>query len=607
MSSFHLSIGVLASGVVHVGVALLLLGALSLIGFAALPARLRPRHAVLVAPLSLAIGSLLVGWTSWMVGTFIGTSWIVPLFGVMVLLSLWRTASWASSLARCGARLGALARANRLAAAALALVVALTLPQLLLPLADSDGIAYQVALPKLFLLTGRVWFVPWTVVSAFPQAINMIYLIALRIAGGETAKFIHCGFFIASLATLALTIHRGRRTRAAAVIAPLLYAAAPVVLAPAGAAFVDHAATFCLAAAALMVFHRQSPLLAGGALAAAIVAKITVLPAIAGLVAYAVATAPRPLRLRAFAAMLLPVVIAFSPFAFRNMRHTGDPVYPLGYVLLRRDVPGITADRVAYAAFFHSRVSGPLGIGWVNDPQQVQPDEVAGLHHAIGLFALAVAIGVPSTRRWLALIVPHLAVALIFRPPTRYLLPMFYGLAALEAYATVLLTRRAAALIALIAVLPALSACAVFTLTWLAPGDYLLGRIDRRTFLETRIPGYRAAQIVNSQPAGGRVMALDFPAPYYFDRPWIAEGVLNEPPLQQWLAEARSPDALLARLRAADVRYLVITPGYGGGTPASLLPLARTTRQTTILTGLRRHLVLLRSVDRVDVVAVPPK
>ena len=99
-------------------------------------------------------------------------------------------------------------------------------------------------------------------------------------------------------------------------------------------------------------------------------------------------------------------------------------------------------------------------------------------------------------------------------------------------------------------------------------------------------------------------MAVDFPAPYYFDRPWIAEGVLNVPPLQQWIAEARSADDVLRRMHDAGVRYLVVTPGYGGGTRAALLPLAHDARQTQIVLALRRRLVLITSVDRVDVLAV---
>jgi hypothetical protein len=595
--------GIVVSAALHGGAALILLAALSLIGFAAMPSRLRPRRAVLTIPASLAVGSLAVGWTSFLAGTFIGTAAILPLFAAGVLASLIRARAWARDVRRCLARLVALARANLLATAVLAVIGLLVVPQLLLPLVDSDGLAYHVALPKLYVLTGHVWFVPWTVTSALVQSMEMIYLIGFRLAGGETAKFLHFGYFLASLGTLALAVHRGRRTRAAAMLAPLLYASAPVVLAPAGAAFVDHAATFFVLTGALILFRRGPALLAGIALGAAIAAKITVAPAVVGLFVWATFDGLKPVLHRAVA-IAVPLIVAFLPFGLRNVRNTGDPIYPLGYVLLHRDVPGITADRVAYAAQFHSSVPGPLGIAWTLDPEHVQTDEVAGLHHAIGLLALALAIRFRWTRRWLALIVPCLIVALVFRPPTRYYLPMFAALAALEAYALVLLSRRIATVVAIAAAAPALIAAAVPMLTFPRPAELLLGRMNRDAYLTRHVPGFAAAQVINRQPPGGWVMALDFPAPYYFDRPWIAEGVLNDPPLQRWIAEARSADDVVRRLRANDVRYLVVTPGYGSGTRNALLPLARDRRQAEIILALRRRLILLANVDRVDVLAV---
>ena len=167
-----------------------------------------------------------------------------------------------------------------------------------------------------------------------------------------------------------------------------------------------------------------------------------------------------------------------------------------------------------------------------------------------------------------------------------------------------LLAKRAATILAIAAAVPAIIAAATTTLTLAHPAELLLGRLDREHYLGAQVLGYRAAQIVNRQPPGGWVMALDFPTPYYFDRPWIDEGMVNDPPLQSWIAEARSADDVLRRLHAAGVRYLVVTPGYGGGTPASLLPLARDRRQAEIILALRRRLVLIGSVDRIDVLAV---
>ena len=589
---------IVAAAALHGVAALVILAALSMVGFAAMPASIRPGRAALAIPASLAAGTLAVGWCSWIAGTFIGTAAIVPLFAIAAIASLVRAREWARNARRCFALIIKLAKANPVATIVIALLVIASLPQLLLPLVDSDGLAYHVALPKLFLLTGHVWYVPWTFAGALPQTLEMIYLVALRVAGGETAKFIHFGFFLASLGTLAVATYRPRM-RSAAMLAPMLYAAAPVVLAPASAAFTDHAAVFCVIAATLLLFRRSSLVSAGIALGAAVAIKVTVAPAVAGLVIWTIVARRR------FLPLFVPVVVAFLPYGIRNVAHTGDPIFPISYIALHRPVPGIPAQRVAYASEFHSRVPGALGIAWLQGRADVQPDEVAGLHHALGLFAIALAIWFRWSRRWLALVLPPLALALLFHPPTRLLLPMFIGLAPLEAYALVIIAKRWATPIAIVAAAPALIASITVTLTAFRPADLLLGRVDRTQFLATRVPGFRASELVNRQPPGGWVMALDFPAPYYFDRPWIAEGILNVPPLRQWIADAGTADDVLRRLRDANVRYIVVTPGYGGGTRASLLPLAENPREAAIIVELRRHLVLMQTLDHTDVLELP--
>src|SRR5581483_193628 len=245
--------GIAVAATLHAGAALVILAALSLMGFAAMPPAIRPRRAALSIPASLAAGTLAFGWTAWLAGTFIGTRAVLPLFIAGAIASLPRLPAWLRHLGRFARRVAQLARANLLAAIALALLVIACVPQLMLPLVDSDGLAYHVALPKLFWLTGHIWYVPWTFASALPQTMEMTYLVALRAAGGETAKFIHFGFFLMTLAAFAVAVHRPRM-RSAAMIAPLLFAAAPVVLAPAAAAFTDHAAMFFIITAALLLF-----------------------------------------------------------------------------------------------------------------------------------------------------------------------------------------------------------------------------------------------------------------------------------------------------------------------------------------------------------------
>src|SRR5258708_2227795 len=135
---------IVVSAALHGGAALIILAALSLIGSFAVgrwPLAVE-RRAVISIPASLAIGSLLVGWTSYLAGTFLGTWAILPLFAILTLGSLLHVRAWAHDVVRCLARLGALTRANLLATAVLALIALLVVPQLLLPLVDSDGLAY---------------------------------------------------------------------------------------------------------------------------------------------------------------------------------------------------------------------------------------------------------------------------------------------------------------------------------------------------------------------------------------------------------------------------------------------------------------------------------
>ncbi len=583
--------------ILHAAAALLLAIDLSLIGFAAMPAR-------------LSAGALVVGWSAFLAGTFIGTRAILPLLALASALALLRARVWWTMARRALRDLGALAAANPAATAATLVVAALILPQLLLPVVDSDGLRYHLALPKLFAMTGSVFYYPWDVTGALPHAAEMLYLTLLP-AGGEAAKFLHAFFFLATLPVIALIAAAHPRTRRVAMLAPLFYAAAPVVLAPAGAAFTDHIAMFHIAVAALLLFRRETPLLAGVAMGAALATKLTVAPAVAGLVllecgrqAGALRRHQRNGRLAVALQIVVPIVIALAPFAIRAAVHTGDPIFPLGYTLLRRPIPGVTTDGARWAGEFHSAASGPLHIAWWAQPG-VQHDDVAGLHHVLGLFAIALALGDRRTRPWLWLVVPSLLAAFVFHPPTRYFLSLFLGLALFEAAAVAHLRRPLATLVAIFAVIPASLSAASVTFHQFGPADYLLGRMSRDAFLSSRLPTYRVAKFVNSLPPGGTVMALDFPTPFFFDRPFIAEGVLNEPPVARWIAEARTADDVLRLLHDHNVRLLVVTPGYGGGTPLALLPLAKNEREAAIVTALRARLRLVRTIDGVDVVEVP--
>jgi len=583
--------------------ALLLLAAL--VGHALLPARVRPRTAALAVPLALSAGLLATGWLSWVAATWLGTRAVAAVWALLAAASLPGARAFARDLRRVARRLRALVAASPLLAAALAVALAVLLPALALPLVDSDGIRYQVAHPRLALLTGRVETYRWDVTGYFPQVGSMLYLAATALGGGETCKAAHAASALAAAAVLALLVHRGRRTRAAALAAPLLLLASPLAAAPATAAFLDHFAVLHLGTATLLLAGAGSPAAVGLALGAALATKLTAAPAVLGLLAAVWLRAPRGGRAAALASASAVATVAYLPFALRSALATGDPFFPLGFGVLSRPVPGVTAAGLEWAVGYRAAPRGLLALGWFHGQPGTGWDDVVGPWALLAL--LAVPVVAVSRRLWplLALAAPSLAAAALWHPPGRYFLPAFWVLAALLAAALARLAPRLQSAVAIALAAASLVPAAPELLRTLDAWPYLRGAMGREEVLARHVPGYGAARFVATLPRG-TVMALDFPGPYYFDRPWIVEGVLNEPPLAAWLREGADADALLARLRALGVRHLVVTPGYGGGGRWSLVALARDDAQASTLLSLRARLRLLATVDGADVWEVPP-
>jgi hypothetical protein len=303
--------------------------------------------------------------------------------------------------------------------------------------------------------------------------------------------------------------------------------------------------------------------------------------------------------------VIVPVVIVILPFAAANLARTGDPFFPLGRGILGLPIAGAGPERISFTTDYHSAAPGFLGITWGAAQGSAQPDEIAGWHNLLALFALALAVTDRRSRIFALPVAAFLVLGFWFRPPTRYLLPMFLCLAGLAALALARLGRRWVPWAGVGLLAPAAVTVVGFALTYRSPTRYLLGGEDRGAFMARNVPGWRAACVVNAQPAGGRVMALDFPAPFLFDRPWVAEGMLVKPPLQEWLDNSGDASEVLDRLRRENIRYLVVTPGYGGGTSLCLLPLAASPGGRGRALRLRGMLVRLGSFDGVDLFAVP--
>ncbi len=558
-------------------------------------------------PVALSAGSTATGVIMWTIATVAGTWEALAAFGILAIVSLRMVPRAWRLVIPLSRRITALARHNLVLAALLLATLLLLVPQLALPPMASDAVRYHLAEPKLALLTGKLSFDPYNLKSGLPQTTEMLYLIGIAAHDGAIAKCIHGEFFALTLLVLILTVHRRRRLRRAAWLAPLLFAWSPVVLTPAGSAFIDHAALFHLAVAMLLLTRRGRPELTGIAFAGALASKLTTAPAVILLGLAALMQAGRRGWARALFRMSVPVIVVMAPLAIRNLILTGDPIFPVGHVLLGRPIAGVSRSGLLLDTEFHGTIHTPLGIGWSSHLWPVQPDEAAGLQHLLlGFVAMLIAVRQKWIRPLLAPIFAYIAVGLVLHTSARFDFPMFWAMAVFEAVTLELWIGTLGVAAGILAALPAGIAAVSIVLSAFSPMAYLEGRVSRAQLLCRDVPGYAAAQRANTLIHDGWIMALDFPAPYYLDHPWIAESVEEMPPLERWMRAGMTASQILTKLRGMHVRLILMTPGYGGGTPFSMLPLASTRAEQTQVLKLRRRLKLIRSVRGVDIWAVPP-
>ncbi|NOZ78499.1 MAG: hypothetical protein GXP48_04820 [Acidobacteria bacterium] len=597
---------ILGATALHVLVAAAILGGCLLVGLFILPAGWLRGQGWHDLPVALSAGITVVGLVMWIAATTLATWAALVAAGLLVTISLGKIPrAWRASVS-LAQRVVPLLRHYPVTAVLILATIVLLIPQLALPPMGSDAVRYHLAEPKLALLTGKLSFDPYNLKSGLPQIIEMLDLVPIAIGCAGAAKAMQTIFFVLNLLLLTLIVHRGRRTRRAAMLAPLLFAWSPVVLAPAAAAFIDHGALFQVAVAMLLLTRRGRPELEGIALAGALATKPTTAPAVVLLALVALVRAARRGWIQAFLKIAIPIAVAMAPFAIRNLIATGDPIFPIGHVLVGRPIPGVPHSGVLMNTQFHAAIHAPLGIGWSARLWPVQPDEAVGLHHLLlGFIALLIAVKKRWIRPLLAPIFGYIAVGLFLHVSARFDFPMFWAMAAFEATALELWIGKLSIPAGIVVALPAAIAAAGVVTSTFSPMAYLEGRLNREQLLRRNVPGYAAAQKANAAIQHGWIMALDFPAPYYLDHPWIAESIEETPPLERWVRQGMTASEIVSTLQRLHVRLILITPGYGGGTPFSMVPLASNARQVETIGALRRRLHRLATVDSVDLWEVP--
>lgn len=219
---------ILGATALHILVAATILGSCLLVGLFILPASWLPGQGWHDLPVALSAGVTAVGLVMWITATTLATWAALLAAGLLVMISLGKIPqAWRASVSLVR-RVVPLMRRHPITAALILATIVLLIPQLALPPMASDAIRYHLAEPKLALLTGKLSFDPYNLTTGLPQIIEMLDLVTIAIDCAGAAKAIQAIFFMLNLVLLMLIVHRGRRTRRAAMLAPLLFAWSPV-------------------------------------------------------------------------------------------------------------------------------------------------------------------------------------------------------------------------------------------------------------------------------------------------------------------------------------------------------------------------------------------
>lgn len=460
----------------------------------------------------------------------------------------------------------------------------------LLPASAYDELAYHLAIPKLYIQAGRIFYIPYILQSNWPLGTEMLFSLGLLLRSEILANLITWGCLGLFLAAL---VYWGSRWFGppAGWAAGAILVATPMTLTLSGVALVEiPLGLFSFLAAALLIDWLDEPdqngrqlVLAGltAGFAAAIKLNAVQVPLILGGLIWLDTLLRRTRSPRAafqafirYGASALAVAL---PWYLKAWLQTGNPVWPFLYDLLGGKNWDAPAGRYLMDYLQVTNMHPSLW-NWLTGLAQVSWDEgkfgsfqlgpVYLLLLPLGLCALAWLRPADQRRQAgrLALLTLAFYTGWFFQThQTRFLLPSLGGFALLDAAGLAWLWQRTGKRFTWLTQLALLIGLVVFSriaspvgrarLTAARP--YLAGQISRDQYLAQRIPGYSVYPYANQNLP---------PDAYVLLAVWESRGFLLERayhwanPISQRefrLNEFSNPDELAAALRASGYTHII--------------------------------------------------
>lgn len=291
---------------------------------------------------SSAIGWILFSWITFAAGMIGGLyRWIFILIFLILLICSWRNFINALlNIRRLPALIGSIPQ-NKfewLLLTMIGLAVMSNLIYCYAPPTQVRELLYDLNLPKMYLQAHKIYDAPDRHLAYFPLQIQMLYLMALTVKGTLLAKLFHYFFGLLSLGLLYLTTKHLFKSKAALYASTLFYLT-PLVTSLSSAANIDLGTLFygLLTTSALLFWvQNKSP---RSLYLAAFLAGITSSTKVSGVAMALTALIFIILgllkikqslitSLKQFCFVLIFIFLGVSPWIFKNVYFTGNPLMP---------------------------------------------------------------------------------------------------------------------------------------------------------------------------------------------------------------------------------------------------------------------------------------
>ncbi|NOZ63610.1 MAG: hypothetical protein GXO71_01450 [Caldiserica bacterium] len=425
-----------------------------------------------------------------------------------------------------------------------------------------DALAYHLAVPKFYIMQGKVTYLPYHLYSDFPFNMEMLYLLALRIFDDYIVKGLHLLMGV----VLGMAVYSWARReggKKGGLWAALLYFSIPLFLQLSTLAYNDLAlALFVfLSFYALSTFsNRQGVILSGVFSGLAMGTKYTgILFTLPFLFLYILFFNNEEKGWKAALIYLFVSLLTFAPWMIKNIYFTGNPLFPLFYPLLG----GKNFSLLLYQKFLSAhRASSASLAGFLSYTYRLLWDARFGFHFLLLIPLLFFPLA--KKYKFVSLYCLYLLLILYFFTyrGTRFAFPLFPFLALLLG---ILLNRIKFTRLTLIF----LQSVVIFSLSlnWFKDMVYFnyydFGKVslrltNRDEYLREKLYFYPANEFINKNlPANSRILFVADNQTYYCDLPYISFSPLDKNPFADLIRESANTKEVKSKLKEWGVTHIL--------------------------------------------------